>query len=227
MIGAKMKTVNKLYKIDAYFDTTLAFEYFNDFIHINKDLNKALFFYGYRGSLDYIVFSDNFNSSFYATDDLDKLDDLDRLFICETLGLYEDEIKEYWDDVLTLTIEDYYTFLHKEKHWHDLEHDYVLYGYSQGDAIKILDLTNKQEYSNDSYKKYLHNTIFDSPITIILENNKGEIICLNEYIDLSYEYDRDKIILDFSNTPEEYRLQDHDLILDALKTHLPEKIDYK
>lgn len=227
MIGAKMKTVNKLYKIDAYFDVTLAYEYFNDFIHINKDLNKALFFYSDRGSLDYMVFSDNFNSSFYATDDLDKLDDLDRLFICETLGLYEDEIKEYLDDVLTLTIEDYYTFLHKEKHWHDLDYTFILSGYSQGDAIKILDLTKGQEYSNDSYKKYLHNIIFDAPITIVLIDSQGGIYYLGEYLDLSYEYDRDKIILDFSNIPEEYRLEDHDLILDVLKFMLPKELEYK
>lgn len=122
--------------------------------------------------------------------------------------------------------------------------DYIVRGYSQGDAVKVWQIGG-EEYS----KEYLTNLFFDAPVYAtlrIFEIEQGVFLhdakakeyaefYLDELLEDSYSYDKDKIINNFKlynresykDLEEKYNINLEQAIKDYLRKNLPNDLDYK
>ena len=90
-------------------------------------------------------------------------------------------------DLMTVTLEQYYRKHYDETRWYDLEADFIVHGYSQGDAVAANDLTKHKVWDKDS----LCNIFYDSPlagvVTVYENDSELETIYLGEFLDSEYE----------------------------------------
>lgn len=107
----------------------------------------------------------------------------------DLLDCYTDCTKqEIIEDLLEITNEDYYRFAV------DLEPDYKIFGYSQGDMIAVIDLSGMA-----TNREYLRNLFFDCPLAgCITETNieTGEETeyFFNDYLDDGYSYNKEELV---------------------------------
>lgn len=89
-------------------------------------------------------------------------------------------------DLMTVTLEQYYRKHYDDTRWSDLEADFIVRGYSQGDAVAVNDLSEQKLWSREK----LCNVFYGSPLsgTIIVYENDAEIatIHLDEFLDDEY-----------------------------------------
>ena len=224
------------FKVNIYYDTDLANLYFNDFKegHMNDNVNL---FFGSR-STDYLVIFENekvANTSYYKKSQLARMNKaslyelLNKSNMCITYELNYDEMTKsiMIDNLLLLTNSDYYTQHYENEHYQDLDYDFSINGYSQGDYCKVKIVGNVEKCIN---KDYLTNLFYNTPITGSIEVFKnGSLIDDFQLYDLQNfseyaDYNKDEliaIIADFCKN-NDYK----DLLLTHLDKNLSSVIEY-
>ena len=214
------------------YDCDLANLHFNVFKegHMNDNINL---FFGSRQT-DYLVIIENeemANESHYKKSKLARMNK-EELY---GLNYYHDLIwrnREYLkseliDNLLSVNNEEYYRNSFEKEHYQDLDFDFAIEGYSQGDCCKVKIVGNVEKWIN---KEYLTNIFYNTPITgnievfkngsLIDEFNLYDLDNFNEY---DY-YDKDKLIAMISDycSNEDYK----DLLVAYLDKNLNIDIDY-
>ena len=197
------------------YDTGLAELYFNDFKkgHMNDNINL---FFGSRQT-DYLVIFENeevANESHYKKSKLAGMNK-DELY---GLNYYHDLIRrtatrskdELIDNLLSVNNEEYYRNSYEKEYYYNLEYDFIVKGYNQGDCFKVKLVGNVEKWIN---KDYLTNICYDTPISgNILVFKNGSLI-------------DDFQLYDFPNF-NEYDSYDKDKLIDMVADYCSDK-DYK
>lgn len=183
-----------------FYDHDLAQSWLDDFNH-NEDDKQVVYF----GDNDFLVIFANktiMNAHYYKVSHLRKMkrDDLMELYINYfgywDRGQYKSELI---DELMNVSNKQYYEYHFNQVSWHNLEYDFIIRGYCQGDAkaIKLIsDKQNKFEYKiNSDYLKDLYfNTPIYASVDIYGDNEFHEEIRFTEYLDDYYNIDKDDLI---------------------------------
>ena len=214
------------------YDCDLANMYFNDFKegHMNDNINL---FFGSRET-DYLVIFENekvLNESYYKKSKLARMNK-DELY---GLNYYHDLVwrnktllkSELIENLLSVNNEEYYKNHYEKEYYQDLDFDFAISGYNQGDYIKVKLVGNVEKWIN---KEYLTNIFYDTPMSgnievfkngsLIDEFHIHELANFDEYD----SYDKDKLISmikDYCNN-EDYK----DLLVAYLDKNLNSTVDY-
>ena len=184
------------------YDCDLANLYFNDFKNGHMSDNVNLFFV--NRSTDYLVIIENetvANASYYKKSQLARMNK-EELYglnyyhdlIWRTADRLKDELIE---NLLSVNNEEYYRNCYEKEHYQDLDFDFAVRGYSQGDYCKVKIVGNVDKWIDEDY---LTNIFYDTPISGIIEVFKnGSLIDDFQLYDLAnfdeYDsYDKDKLI---------------------------------
>lgn len=191
-----------------FYDQDLAQSWLDDFNH-SEDGKQVVYF----GDNDYVVIFANetiMNAPYYKISHLRKMKKQDLYDLCEQYEILNYRYSEYYfeDNTKEMLINElmkycdnksYYEYHFDQVSWCDLEYDFIIRGYGQGDAkaIKLVsDKQNKFEYDIDSL--YLENLYFNVPIyasvEIYVDNELHEEIHFTEYLDDFYNIDKDDLI---------------------------------
>ena len=95
--------------------------------------------------------------------------------------------------------EDYYSRHFESVNWRNLDSDFSIVGYSQGDNIKVKMLGNASDYYNEDGLSHL---FYDAPINGRIDVYNGELIdelYADEYLDNYYNWDKVQFINNVSN----------------------------
>ena len=214
------------------YDCDLANLRFNDFKdgHMNDNINL---FFGSRQT-DYLVIFENekvLNESYYKKSKLARMNK-DEL---HGLNYYHDLIwrnREYLkseliENLLSVNNEEYYRNSFEKEHYQDLDFDFAIEGYNQGDYCKVKIVGNVEKWID---KEYLTNIFYNTPISGNIEVFKnGSLIDdfhlydLDNFNECDY-YDKDKLIAmtaDYCSN-EDYK----DLLVAYLDKNLSDTINY-
>ena len=220
------------FKVNVSYDTDLSNLYFNDFKegHMNDNINL---FFGSRET-DYLVIFENekvLNESYYKKSKLARMNK-DELYglnyyhdlIWRTAERLKDELIE---NLLSVNTEEYYRNQFEKEHYQDLDFDFAIEGYSQGDCCKVKIVGNVEKWIN---KEYLTNIFYNTPLRGNIEVFKnGSLIDDFHLYDLEnfneYDYyDKDKLIAmaaDYCSN-KDYK----DLLIAYLDKNLSDTIGY-
>lgn len=215
------------------YDCDLANLYFSDFQegHMNDNINL---FFGSRQT-DYLVIFENekvLNESYYKKSKLARMNK-DELY---GLNYFHDSIlwrnkeflkSELIDNLLSINNEEYYKNHYEKDCYKDLDFDFAISGYNQGDYCKVKIVGNVEKWIN---KDYLTNIFYDTPISGIIEVFKDGVLIdefslydINNFDEYAY-YDKDKLIdmiADYCSN-KDYK----DLLVTYLNDNLNDIIDY-
>ena len=190
------------FKVNVCYDADLAYLYFNEFKEGRMNDNINLFF-GSRQT-DYLVIIENekvANESHYKKSKLARMNK-EELY---GLNYYHDLIwrtaerskDELIENLLSVNNEEYYRNQYEKEDYCNLEYDFIVKGYSQGDCFKVKIIGNVEKWIN---KDYLTNICYDTPLSGVIEVFKnGSLIDDFQLYDLAnfneYDYyDKDKLI---------------------------------
>ena len=220
------------FKVNVCYDTDLANLYFNYFKESCMNDNINLFF-GSRET-DYLVIFENgkvLNESHYKKSQLVRMnkDELCGLnyyheLVWGTKTLLKSELIE---NLLSVNNEEYYKNHYEKEYYQDLDYDFAIRGYSQGDYCKVKIVGNVEKCIN---KEYLTHLCYDTPISGFIEVFKnGSLIDDFQLYDLKdfdeYDsFDKDKLIAMISDycSDKDYK----DLLIAYLNENLKYTIDY-
>ena len=161
------------FKVSIYYDIDLADLYFNDFKEGCANDNINLFF-GSR-LIDYLViFKDEkvANTSYYKKSKLARMNKTDLTNLADgMLGYgFDDSTKQTLiDGLMSITNKDYYTNRYENESYQNLDYDFAISGYSQGDYCKVKIVGNVEKWID---KEYLTNIFYDTPLV-----GNVEVIC--------------------------------------------------
>ena len=220
------------FKVNISYDTDLANIYFNDFEKGNMNDNVNLFF-GSRQT-DYLVIFENekvLNESHYKKSKLNRMnkDELYGLNYYHEL-LWGDETllkSELIENLLSVNSEEYYKNHYEKESYDNLDYDFAIRGYNQGDYFKVKIVGNVEKWIN---KEYLTHLFYDAPMSGNIEVFKNGILIdefyLNDLADFD-EYahcDKDELIAMISDycSNEDYK----DLLVAYLDKNLKDTIGY-
>ena len=214
------------------YDCDLANLYFSDFQegHMNDNINL---FFGSRET-DYLVIFENekvLNKSYYKKSKLARMskDELYGLnyfhdLIWRTKNLLKSELI---DNLLSVSNEEYYKNHYEKEYYQDLDSDFIIKGYNQGDCCKVKIVGNVEKWIN---KEYLTNIFYDTPISGTIEVFKDGVLIdefslydINNFDEYAY-YDKDKLIdmiADYCSN-KDYK----DLLVTYLNDNLNDIINY-
>ena len=158
------------FKVNISYDADLANLYFNDFKegHLNDNINL---FFGSRQT-DYLVIFENekvANTSYYKKSQLARMNKIDLTNLAdEMLGYgFDDSNKQTLiDGLMSITNTDYYTQHYENECYNNLDFDFAISGYSQGDRCKVKIVGNVEKWINQDY---LTNVFYDTPISGFIE----------------------------------------------------------
>ena len=195
------------------YDCDLSDIYFNDFKngHMNDNVNL---FFGSRQT-DYLVIFENekvLNKSYYKKSQLARMnkDELYGLnYYHDLLWRNENLLKsELIDNLLSVNNEEYYRNHYEKEYYQDLDYDFAISGYSQGDYFKVKLVGNVEKWIN---KKYLTNIFYDTPISGGIEVFEDGVLFdefnlydINNFDEYAY-YDKDELlsmIVDYCNNKD-------------------------
>lgn len=218
------------FKVNVSYDADLANLYYSDFKegHMNDNINL---FFGNRQT-DYLVIFENktvANTNYYKKSQLARMN---KASLCELLDNHNmnncDITKlQAIDELLTISNKAYYESHYNDNSYNELEYDFAISGYSQGDYCKVKIVGDVEKWIN---KEYLTNIFYDTPISGIIEVFKnGSLIDDFQLYDLAnfneYDYyDKDKLIsmiADYCNDSDF-----KDLLVTYLNDNLNTTIDY-
>ena len=220
------------FKVNISYDTDLSYLHFSDFKegHMNDNINL---FFGSRET-DYLVIFENekvLNESYYKKSKLARMnkEELYSLNYYNEL-LWGDETllkSELIDNLLSVSNEEYYKNRYEKEYYYNLDFDFAVEGYNQGDCVKVKIVGNVEKWID---KEYLTNIFYDTPISGIIEVFKnGSLMDEFNLYDLpnfnEYDYwDKDKLITMITGycSSKDY-LQD---LLNYLSENLDENIEY-
>lgn len=215
------------------YDCDLANLYFSDFQegHMNDNINL---FFGSRET-DYLVIFENekvLNESYYKKSKLARMNK-DELY---GLNYFHDSIlwrnkeflkSELIDNLLSINNEEYYKNHYEKDCYKDLDFDFAISGYNQGDYCKVKIVGNVEKWIN---KDYLTNIFYDTPISGTIEVFKDGVLIdefslydLANFDEYAY-YDKDKLIAMIADycSNKDYK----DLLVTYLNDNLNDIIDY-
>ena len=220
------------FKVNISYDTDLANIYFNDFEegHMNDNINL---FFGKREN-DYLVIFENekvLNESYYKKSKLAQMNK-EELY---GLNYYHDLVwrnktflkSELIENLLSVNNEEFYKNHYEKEHYQDLEFDFAVRGYNQGEYIKVKIIGNVEKWINEEYLTHL---FYDTPMSGNIEVFKnGSLIDdfhLNDLANFDeYDsYDKDKLIAVVADycSNEDYK----DLLIAYLNENLNYDIGY-
>lgn len=224
-VSAHLKSDVTLLDIDVNvsYDLDLAQIYLNDFLN------------GYTGDSvqninnDYlIIYEDKAlrDESYFKLEELEKMNTDELIELLDNLENYyydSDDKDDLINCLMQYTNEDYYNKHHKTARWYDLDSDYTISGYSQGDAIAVKTVGNM---SVD--REYLSQLFYDVPVSGSIEiTANGKLLdelYLDEYLEDSYSWDKVQVINNISNA---YLDKDYYVLLvEYLTENLPEELKY-
>lgn len=145
------------------------------------------------------------------------------------------EIMRYIDN------EKHYEHHYNESSYHNLDYDFAVNGYCQGDTIKIKLVGTEKEFLKHSYmpsSDYLTNIFYDSPIqgyiTVLCNGEELTNLDCNSQINFydvsdfnEYDYwDKNDFIEKVQNTAWINKLEYFDLLIEYLENELPTSLDY-
>ena len=212
------------------YDNHLSQIYYEDF---KLEITGRSFIGEGRNGIDYLVIFDSIkaaNAAYYKKSSLVKLK---KAMLLDMLELYDYSLasdsmlkSDIIEELLEITNLDYYQWFYNENNWGDLDCDFIIHGYSQGDAVKVLLVGNVEPYINDSM---LTNLFYDSPISgeinIVLNNDNIDIVLheLDDFNEYDY-YDKYKLIamIDKHTIDEVY----HDELINYLSDNLSDNLEY-
>ena len=196
-------------KTSVFFDTHLSQGYFEDFTSNAGGDCEVLTLTGRHG-VDFIVCGEDLEKPHFKKSHLAKMSKAKLLeladFIFNHSNWYdysEHTRAELIDEIKSITVADYYKAHYEQTHWHDLERDFIVRGYSQGDAVAVK-LIDAPKWVN---KDYLTHLFYDSPLfcrVTIIDNltNKEIELYLDENLEDLYNYDEDELQTIFANMLE-------------------------
>lgn len=214
-------------KQDIAYDQDLARIYFNEFEAGSCSGGVQMF--GLRQT-DYMVI---YNEDIKPTDNHFDLDELEAMSIDDLLEIAFAVGKHHFDETVpkneiveelyNLSHEDYYTELYAENSFYDLEHDDTIYGYCQGDVVRVK-FVGKPMHTNEE----LVNLFYDVPISGTIQFiHNGETLLdfhYGEYAASEYKWDKDEFIGELkkylSDTPYS------NVFFDLLENELPSSLKY-
>ena len=236
------------FDVNANYSNDLSSIYYNDFIAEWK--NKMLRF----GDSYMVLFAseDVKNAPYYKISQLRKMNKQALYDLCEQydiLNYYHsdcdydtntkqnliDEIMRYVDN------EKYYEQHYSESRYVDLDYDFRVIGYCQGDVVKVKLIGSEKDFLKYSYMpdaEYLTHIFYDSPIQgyITVSCNGEELTSLDfnsqinfyEVADFNeYDYwDKQDFINKVKNTDWIIKLEYFDLLIDYLESNLPTTLSY-
>jgi hypothetical protein len=117
---------------------------------------------------------------------------------CETdLHCYDTDAdlftkQELIEDLMGVTVEDFYRAEYAEKYWHNLESDFISRGYSQGDAVAVKlhgDALKKEPWITQTK---INQTLWDFTFSAVATVNDVDYF-IDEYVKDLYDYDAAEI----------------------------------
>lgn len=219
-----------------FFDSDLSRMYFEDFIDNAGGDCEVLTLTG-RDGVDFIVCGEDLEKPHFKKSHLTKMSKAELLELADFIFNYsywcdysEHTKAELINELKSVSVADYCKAHYEQTRWHDLERDFTIYGYSQGDAVAVK-LVDAPKWVN---KDYLTHLFYDSPLfcrVTITDNLTGDEIelYLDENLEDLYNYDEDELQTIFADM-----LEKEDIIpenKEALKAlfadSLPSYPDYK
>ena len=224
------------FKVNVSYDTDLANLYFSDFKegHMNDNINL---FFGNRRT-DYLVIIENetvAKASYYKKSQLARMNKASLYELLEKHNhdiIYSCNIEDMTkldmiECLLEIDNKDYYTSHYDNECYNNLDYDFTISGYSQGDYCKVKIVGNVEKWIN---KDYLTNIFYDTPISGIIEVFKNgsliddfQLYDLTNFDEYAY-YDKDKLIAMLTDycSNKDYK----DLLVAYLDKNLNTTIDY-
>ena len=218
------------FKVNVCYDTDLAADYFYDFKegHMNNNVNL---FFGSRQT-DYLVIFENetvANTSYYKKSKLARMNKTDLTNLAEDMlgyGFDDSNKQTLIDGLMSITNKDYYTSRYENEGYNNLDFNFAISGYSQGDYCKVKLVGNVEEWIN---KDYLTNIFYGTPISgsvEVFENgvsvDEFSLYDMEDFDEYAH-YDKDKLI---SMLTDYCKDGDYiDLLLDYLDKNLKATID--
>ena len=158
------------FKVNISYDADSANLYYSDFKegHMNDNINL---FFGSR-STDYLVIFENekvAKSSYYKKSQLARMNKTDLTNLAdEMLGYgFDDSNKQTLiNGLMSITNKYYYTNHYENESYNNLDYDFVIRGYSQGDYCKVKIVGSVEKWINE---EYLTNLFYDTPLVGSIE----------------------------------------------------------
>lgn len=226
-----------------FYDTDLSQFYFDEF---KADWQDQSLWFGNNGT-DYIVFFANkelMEKPYYKISHLRKMTKSALYDLCEQYEIlnyqyseydYDDNTKQMLIDELIQYVdnEKYYTYHYNESSYRDLDYDFSITGYSQGDKVLINMIGTEKEFLNCDKcnlidKESLTNLFYDSHMCLKIEcfvnDELYEEIDLIEFIDMYSYYDKSDCIDVIKNHYNDFKY--YDLLIDYVENNFPESLNY-
>lgn len=219
------------------YDCYLSQAWFNDF----KDeySNQSLWFGG-----DYIVFFANEeikNAPYYKKSHLAKMNKQALYDLCEQYEVlkyyyseyeYEDNTKEMLINELMKYVDNelYYTHHFNESNYYDLDYDFSIIGYSQGDKVLIKKVGTDKQFNENGLScvdsEHLTNLFYDAPLIVnITINVNGEEV---EQLDFHYGdyvyYEKYNIIKMIESDYKDHKYFEQ--LLEYVENNFPNNAEY-
>lgn len=222
------------------YDTQLSQFYFDEF---KSDWQDQSLWFG-NNSADYIVFFANkelMEKPYYKISHLRKMNKADLFELCnfyELVAYWEGEenyTKQMLIDELMRYVdyEKYYTHHYNESRYRDLDYDFIITGYSQGDKVLIKMIGTEKEFLNCDRcnlinEKSLTNLFYDSPmflrIDCFVNDELHHEIDLIEFIDMYSYYDKSDCIDAIKKHYKDFKY--YDLLIDYVENNFHESLSY-
>lgn len=235
------------FSVNANYSNDLSSIYYDDFISEWK--NKMI-----KNDHYIVLFAseDIKNASHYKVSHLKKMTKQVLFDLCEQYDIlnyyhsscdYEDNKK---DDLINeimryIDNEKHYEHHYNESSYHDLDYDFRVVGYCQGDVVKVKLVGSEKEFLKYSYlpsSDYLTNIFYDSPIqgyiTVLCNGEDLTELDFNSSINFydvtgfdEYDYwDKNDFIEKVKNTEWINKLECFDLLIGYLESKLPVSLSY-
>ena len=210
------------------YDADLASIYYNDFIKGHTGINVQSF--GSRQTDYLVIYGDDvkMTDDYYDINYLESLSNDELIELLDSLQFYnydEDDREDLIYQLQQFDNEDYYSRHFESVNWYDLESDFNIIGYSQGDNIKVKMLGNASEYYNEDSLTHL---FYDSPVSgLINVYSNGELInelFADEYLEDYYNWDKVQFINNVSNATLDKGY--HALLNQWLLDNLNDELEY-
>lgn len=210
------------------YDKSLSFIYYNDFI--KGRAGNSVQSFGDRQTDYIVVYGDDVKMTdyYYDINYLESLSNEELIELLDNLQFYNYDEEDREDLIYQLQQfdnEDYYSRHFDSVNWYNLDSDFNIVGYSQGDNIKVKMLGNASEYYDEDS---LTNLFYDSPISgSVNVYSNGELIeelFADEYLENYYNWDKVQFINNVSNATLDKGY--HALLNQWLLDNLNDELEY-
>lgn len=210
------------------YDNDLSSIYYNDFINGYTSVTVQSF--GDRQTDYIVIYGDNvkMTDNYFDINYLESLSNDELIELLDGLQFYNYDEEDREDLIYQLQQfdnEDYYSRHFESENWHNLEYDFNIIGYSQGDNIKVKMLGNASEYYDENS---LTNLFYDSPISgVVNVYSNGELInelFADEFLENYYNWDKVQFINNVSNATLDKGY--HALLNQWLLDNLNDELEY-